>query len=147
MFVLWFLEIVLNILIGLAFFMIILIGAAYSVYNMYRLSRSAQFHIGLSIIILGVLLALTHLLSPYRTVLTNNVNLFQDSVVHGLSFTDQYVNIPVSYILAVVALLGAIWFFLALRKGNLNQMLIPIFSYFAVLLLTQVADCFVAIYI
>jgi len=147
MFVLPFLEIVLNILIGLAFFMIILIGAAYSVYNMYRLSRSAQFHIGLSIIILGVLLALTHLLSPYRTVLTNNVNLFQDSVVHGLSFTDQYVNIPVSYILAAVAVIGAVWLFLALRKGNLNQMLLPVVVYFAVAILGQGASAIVQNYI
>lgn len=147
MFILPFLEMVLNILISLAFFMLIVTGAAYSVFHIYRISNSARFHLGLTIIIIGVLLAMQHLLAPYRTLLTNNVNIFQDSVVHGLSFTDRYVNIPVSYILAAVAILGAIWFLIALRKGNLNQMVFPIAVYFGIILLGQGASALVQNYI
>lgn len=147
MFILPFMEMVLNILISLAFFMLIVIGAAYSVFHLYRISRSAQIHLGLTIIMIGVLLALQHLLAPFRTLLTNNVNIFQDSVVHGLSFTDRYVNIPVSYILAAVAVIGAIWFFLALRKGNWNKMVYPIAIYFGVIILGQGASALVQNYI
>ena len=49
MFVLPFLEIVINILLGLGFFVLFIVAAAYSVFHMYRTNRSAQFHLGLTI--------------------------------------------------------------------------------------------------
>ncbi|MFD1448573.1 UPF0182 family membrane protein [Oceanobacillus profundus] len=137
MFVLPFLEIIINILLGLSFFMLVVVIAAYSVFHMYRMNRSAQIHLGLTIAIIGVLLAVTHLLSPFQTLLTNQVNVFQTSVVHGLSYTDRIINIPVSYILAAVAVIGAIWVILTLRKGNINSILIPIVLYIAVIILGQ----------
>ncbi|MBP2079132.1 UPF0182 family protein [Oceanobacillus polygoni] len=137
MFVLPFLEMIINILLGLSFFMLVVVIAAYSVFHMYRMNRSAQIHLGLTIAIIGVLLAGTHLLSPFKTLLTNQVNVFQTSVVHGLSYTDRIINIPVSYVLAAVAVIGAIWIILTLRKGNINLMLIPIVAYIAFIILGQ----------
>src|SRR5699024_3391790 len=51
------------------------------------------------------------------------------------------------YILAAVAVIGAVWLFLALRKGNLNQMLLPVVVYFAVAILGQGASAIVQNYI
>jgi len=147
MFVLPFLEMIINILLGLSFFMLVIVAAAYSVFHMYRMSRSAQIHLGLTIAIIGILLAGTHLLSPFHTLLSNQVNIFQDSVVHGLSYTDRVVNIPVSYILAAVAVIGAIWVILALRKGNFKSMMIPIVAYFVVIFLGQGVSALVQNYI
>lgn len=147
MFVLPFLEMIINILLGLGFFVLVAVAAAYSVFHMYRVSRSAQIHLGLTIAILGILLACSHLLSPYQTLLTNQVNIFQNSVVHGLSYTDRIINIPVSYILAAVAVLGAIWIIVTLRKGNLKSMLMPIIVYFAVIILGQGASAVVQNYV
>ncbi|WP_087974335.1 UPF0182 family protein [Oceanobacillus rekensis] len=147
MFVLPFLEMIINILLGLGFFMLVVVVAAYSVFNIYRMNRSAQIHLGLTIAIIGVLLAGTHLLSPFQTLLSNQVNIFQESVVHGLSYTDRIINIPVSYILAAVAIIGAVWVILALRKGKFNSMLIPIVAYIAVIILGQGASVLVQNYL
>ncbi|MFC4024904.1 UPF0182 family protein [Oceanobacillus longus] len=147
MFVLPFLEMIINILLGLGFFMLVVVVVAYSVFNIYRMNRSAQVHLGLTIAIIGVLLACTHLLSPFQALLSNQVNIFQESVVHGLSYTDRIINIPVSYILAAVAIIGAIWVILALRKGNFNSMLIPIVAYVAVMILGQGASALVQNYL
>ena len=147
MFVLPFLEMIINILLGLSFFMLVIVAAAYSVFHMYRMNRSAQIHLGLTIAIIGVLLAGTHLLSPFQTLLSNQVNIFQESVVYGLSYTDRIINIPVAYILAGVAIIGSIWVILALRKGNFNSMLIPIVAYVAVIILGQGASAIVQNYL
>ncbi|WP_428910450.1 UPF0182 family protein [Niallia sp. Krafla_26] len=147
MFVLPFLEMIINILLGLGFFILVAVGVAYSVFHMYRMNRSAQIHLGFTIAVIGVLLAGSHLLTPFRTLLTNQVNIFQDSVVHGLSYTDRIVNIPVAYILAAVAVIGAIWIILALRKGNIQSVLKPIIVYFAVIILGQAASAIVQNYV
>lgn len=147
MFVLPFLEMIINILLGLAFFMLVIVAAAYSVFHIYRMNRSAQFHLGLTIVIIGLLLAGTHLLSPFGTLLTNQVNIFQESVVHGLSYTDRMINIPAAYVLAGVAIIGAIWVIFALRKGNFNSMMIPIAGYFAIMILAQGASVVVQNYV
>ncbi|WP_249871700.1 UPF0182 family membrane protein [Oceanobacillus saliphilus] len=147
MFVLPFLEMIINILLGLGFFMLVVVIAAYSVFNIYRMNRSAQTHLGLTIVMIGVLLAGTHLLSPFKTLLSNQVNIFQGSVVHGLSYTDRIINIPVSYILAAVAIICAVWVIIALRKGNFNSMLIPVVAYIAVVILGQGASVLVQNYL
>ncbi len=147
MFVLPFLEMIINILLGLGFFVLLVVAAAYSVFHMYRLNRSAQIHLGLTVSILGILLACSHLLSPYQALLTNQVNVFQSSVVHGISYTDRIINIPVAYILAAVAVLGAIWIIFTIRKGNIKWMLTPIVVYFAVIILGQGTSAIVQNYI
>src|SRR5690625_6360042 len=76
------------------FFYLLIVIAAYSVFHMYRLSRRAQIHVGVMIAIIGLLIAAQHAIAPFETLFTNSVNAFQNSVVHGLSFTDEYFNIP-----------------------------------------------------
>ncbi|WP_067725118.1 UPF0182 family membrane protein [Oceanobacillus damuensis] len=147
MFVLPFLEMIINILLGLGFFMLLVVAGAYSVFHIYRMNRSAQIHLGLTIAVIGVLLAGSHLLTPFQTLLSNQVNIFQGSVVHGLSYTDRIINIPVSYILAAVSIIGAVWVILALRKGNFNSMLIPIVAYIALVVLGQGASVLVQNYL
>ncbi|MFD1848853.1 UPF0182 family protein [Oceanobacillus bengalensis] len=140
MFLLPFLNFIVNLLLSLAVFVLIAEVLAYSVFHMYRMSRSAQTHLGVTVLIVGILIALTHLLEPFETLLTNHVNLFQESVVHGLSFTDRLVNIPASYILAAFAIIAAIWVIVALRKGKLQAILTPVVIYFALIILGQGAS-------
>ncbi|WP_338471405.1 UPF0182 family protein [Niallia sp. XMNu-256] len=147
MFVLPFLEIIINILLGLGFFVLVVVAAAYSVFHMYRMNRSAQIHLGLTIAVIGILLACSHLLTPYQALLTNQVNVLQTSVVHGISYTDRIINIPVSYILAAVAVIGSIWVILTLRKGNIKLTLYPIIAYFAVIILGQGVSAVVQNYV
>ncbi|MBP1969129.1 uncharacterized membrane protein (UPF0182 family) [Virgibacillus natechei] len=140
MFVLPFLEFIVYLLLGLGIFFLIVEVGAYSVFNMYRMSRSAQLHMGITLGIIGVLLAFNHLLEPYGTLLTNQVNVFQQSVVHGLSYTDNLINIPSSYILAGVAIIGTVWVIVALVRGKLNSMLIPIVAYVVLVIAGQLVS-------
>ncbi|MBP3039565.1 UPF0182 family protein [Bacillaceae bacterium Marseille-Q3522] len=143
MFVLPFLQFVVNVLLSLSVFFLLIEIAAYSVFHMYRISRSAQWHLRITIFIIGVLLACMHLLTPFETLLSNRVNMFQESIVHGLSYTDRIINIPVSYLLAAVSLLGAIWLGLALRKANLKAIALPVIVYIGVAVLGQGASIIV----
>src|SRR5699024_11580378 len=93
MFQLPFIEFILYTLVNLFFFFLIVQIAAYSVFYMYRVSRTAQIHLATTFGVLGLLLAGIHYLGRYNTLLTDQVNIFQKSVVHGLSFTDKFVNI------------------------------------------------------
>ncbi|MDV2581238.1 UPF0182 family membrane protein [Alkalibacillus haloalkaliphilus] len=146
-FLLPFLELIVNLLLGLTIFMTVIVALAYSVFNMYRESRLAQLHLGISISLIGVFLAANHLLDPYNTLLTNQVNVFQTSVVHGLSYTDDVINIPKAYILAGVAILGVIMLIVALIKGNLIWMAIPIALYITVALAGQLVSAAVQNYV
>ncbi|MDQ0351273.1 uncharacterized membrane protein (UPF0182 family) [Alkalibacillus filiformis] len=146
-FLLPFLELIVNLLLGLTIFMTIIVALAYSVFNMYRESRLAQVHLGISISLIGVFLAANHLLDPYNTLLTNQVNVFQTSVVHGLSYTDDVINIPKAYILAGVAIIGVIILIFALIKGNLIWMAIPIALYITVALAGQLVSAAVQNYV
>jgi len=78
-----------------------------------------------------------HMLAPYGTLLTNNVNIFQNSVVYGLSYTDDLVNIPAAYILAGVAIIGTIWMIISLVRGKLTGMIIPVIAYVVLLIAAQ----------
>lgn len=120
LFVLPFLRFIVSLLLGLGIFYLIAVLGSYSVFSMYRINRSAQLHIVIAVAVIGILLACTHLLAPYGTLLTNEVNAFQDSVVYGLSYTDEAVNIPKSYILAGAAVLGTIWMIVAVARGKLQ---------------------------
>src|SRR5699024_7215741 len=140
MFILPFIKFVLFILLGLAFFYLLVGLGAYSVFHMYRRSKLAQFHLGFILAIIGILLAGIHVLAPYETLLTDQVNIFQKSVVHGMSFTDKLVNIPKAYILAGVAILGSIWMIISIYLGKLEAMLIPIVLYVALVILGQGAS-------
>ncbi|SHF93171.1 UPF0182 family membrane protein [Ornithinibacillus halophilus] len=140
LFVLPFIKFIINLLLGLAIFYFLLEVGAYSVFNMYRMSRSAQLHMGITLGFIGLLLAGTHILAPYETLLTNQVNIFQESVVHGLSYTDDLINIPKAYVLAGVAVIGTIWMIIALTRGRLKSMAIPVVAYVGLVVVGQLAS-------
>ncbi|MFC7061448.1 UPF0182 family protein [Halobacillus seohaensis] len=147
MFVLPFIEFAVFTLLGLGVFLLLIEMGLYSPYHMYRRSRLAQLHMGVTLGGIGVLLAAVHLLEPYSTMLTNEVNLFQNSVVYGLSYTDEVVNIPASYVLAAAAVIGAIWMIIALSRGNIKSMLMPMIAYFGLVIIGQGASVIVQNYI
>ncbi|WP_337194037.1 UPF0182 family protein [Pontibacillus yanchengensis] len=140
MFVLPFIEFVLSTVLGLAIFFLLVEVGLYSVFQMYRMSRSAQVHMGVTLATIGVLLAAQHVLQPFHSLLTNRVNVAQESVVYGLSYTDDVINNPASYVLAGVALLGTIWVIISLFRGKWQSMISPIVIYIAVGFLAQGAS-------
>ncbi|WP_077625133.1 UPF0182 family protein [Sediminibacillus massiliensis] len=147
MFVLPFIQFAISTLIGLGFFLLLIEIGAYSIYHMYRMSRVAQLQIGVTLGIIGLLLAASHVLEPYGTMLTNQVNVFQESVVHGMSYTDKAVNIPASYVLAAVAVIGAVWMIVALTRGNLKMMLYPVIAYVGITFIAQGVSIIVQNYV
>ncbi|WP_337189815.1 UPF0182 family protein [Sediminibacillus terrae] len=147
MFVLPFIKFAVNTLIGLAFFLLLAEIGAYSVFHMYRISRSAQLQLGVTLGSIGLLMAVSHVLEPYSTMLTNKVNLFQESVVHGMSYTDKVINIPASYVMAAVAVIGTVWVIVSLIRGRLKAMLIPIIAYMAIGILAEGTSIIVQNYV
>lgn len=143
MFVLPFIKFILHVLLGLVIFYLLIGIGAYSVFQMYRRSRLAQFHLGFLFVCIGLILAGIHVLAPYETLLTNHVNIFQTSVVHGMSYTDKLINIPKAYILAAAALIGSIWMIVSVYRGKLEAMLIPIVLYVLLVVLGQGASVLV----
>src|SRR5690625_5412181 len=69
--------------------------------------------------------------------------MFQKSVVHGLSYTDNFVNIPKAYVLAAVAIIAAIWVFVSLMRGKIEAIIKPIGLYIGVAVLSLVASALV----
>ncbi|SDJ79537.1 UPF0182 family protein [Sediminibacillus albus] len=147
MFVLPFIEFAVSTLIGLGFLLLLVEIGCYSVFHMYRISRTAQLHLGVTLGSIGLLLAAVHVLEPYGTMLTSRVNLFQDSVVHGMSYTDKLINIPASYVLAATAVIGTIWMIIALVRGRLRAMAIPVIVYVGLVIVGQGASIIVQNYI
>ncbi|HLR02225.1 MAG TPA: UPF0182 family protein [Virgibacillus sp.] len=142
-FILPFMKLIINILLGAAILFFLIEAGAYSVFNMWRMNRSAQLHMGVTLGIIGLLLAALHVLAPFDTLLTNRVSAFQESVVYGLSYTDKVINIPKSYILAGVAVLGSIWMIISLVRGRLKAMAIPAIVYVGLLIVGQGASIIV----
>src|SRR5690625_1185441 len=142
-FILPFIQFVLFTLLNLAIFFLLIQAAAYSVFNIYRMNRSAQVHLGVTIGSIGLLLAGIHFFGRYDTLLTDQVNMFQKSVVHGLSYTDNFVNIPKAYVLAAVAIIAAIWVFVSLMRGKIEAIIKPIGLYIGVAVLSLVASALV----
>ena len=140
MFVLPFIKFAIYVLLGLGIFFLLLEIGVYSAFNIYRMNRSAQIHMGVTLAFIGLLLAGIHLLAPYETLLTDYVNIFQKSVVSGLSYTDKVINIPKSYILAAVAIITTIWMIVALVKGKLNSIMVPVIVYIAFVIVGQGAS-------
>ncbi|ALX49312.1 UPF0182 family protein [Lentibacillus amyloliquefaciens] len=131
------LNLVVFVLLGLAIFFLLVEIGAYSVFHMYRMSRSAQLHLGLTLGFIGLMMASYHLLQPFGTLASNQVSIFQESVVEGLSYTDDVINIPKAYILAAVALLMTIWMIIKLVRGNIQTMLTPIVVYIGLVVVGQ----------
>src|SRR5699024_2055085 len=102
-------------------------------------SRPAQIHLASTLGIIGLLLASIHLLGRYQTLLSNQVNLFQKSVVHGLSYTDHLINIPKSYVLAVAVIIFTLWIVVALFRGKIISALKPLALYIGLFVIAQVA--------
>ncbi len=140
LYILPFLEFVLGVLFSLSVIVLLTEIGAYSVFEMYRKSRMAQLHLGFTVGFIGLILAAQHLLEPYGTLLTNSVNVFQDSVVYGLSYTDDVINIPKSYVLAAAALIATVWMIIVLVRGKLKSVFIPIATYVAIVILGQLAS-------
>lgn len=134
-----FIQFILYTLLNLFFFFLLIQIGAYSVFNMYRMSRHAQIHLATTFGVLGVVLAGIHFLGRYNTLLTDQVNLFQKSVVHGLSYTDKLINLPKAYILAAIVLLMTIWIVVTLFRGNIESSLKPLLTYITAIVLFQVA--------
>lgn len=139
-FTLPFIEFVLYTLLNLFIFFLIIEIGAYSAFHMYRMSRHAQIHLAVTFSLVGIFLAGIHLLGRYNTLLTDQVNVFQKSVVHGLSFTDQLINVPKSYVLAAVAIIMVVWVIISVFRGNIQSSIKPIVIYIAFLLIGQVAS-------
>ncbi|HLQ74361.1 MAG TPA: UPF0182 family protein [Bacillota bacterium] len=139
-FILPFVHFVLYLLVGLAIFYLFIQIGAYSIYNMYRINRRAQLHLGFTVAVIGILLAGIHFASAFTTVLTNQVNIFQKSVVHGLSYTDKLINIPKAYVLTAVAIICTVWLIVLLLRGNIEKVVIPIGVYIAFVILGQLAS-------
>src|SRR5699024_7828604 len=112
----------------MAFLLLVIIGA-YSVFRMYRVSRQAQIHLSIYVLLFACLLATIHFFGRYDTLLTDQVNIMQKSVVHGLSYTDAVVNIPKAYVLSIMSVLIGIWTMLLLFRGKIEQITIPIVIY------------------
>src|SRR5699024_10567693 len=142
-FILPFMKLIINILLGAAILFFLIEAGAYSVFNMWRMNRSAQLHMGVTLGIIGLLLAALHVLAPFETLLTNRVSAFQESVVYGLSYTDETINIPKSYILAGVAVLGTVWMIISLVRGRLQAMAIPVIVYVSLVIVGQGASIIV----
>ena len=142
-----FIEFILYTLLNLLFFFLLIQIGAYSVFNMYRISRYAQIHLATTFGFLGIVLALIHFIGRYDTLLSNQVNLFQKSVVHGLSYTDKLVNLPKAYVLAGIVLLLTIWVVVSLFRGNVSSSIKPLLIYVAMLVLFQVASIVVQNYV
>nr|WP_246569916.1 UPF0182 family protein [Lentibacillus saliphilus] len=140
MFVLPLLKFAISLVLGLAVFFLLLEIGAYSVFNMWRLNRSAQIHMGMTLGIIGLLLAGMHALAPYETLLTNQVSLFQESAVYGLSYTDDVINIPKAYVLAGAAVIGTIWLIILLVRGRIKTAIVPIALYFGLVIVGQAAS-------
>ncbi|WP_417891976.1 UPF0182 family protein [Virgibacillus kekensis] len=140
LFILPFINFIIFLLIGLAVFLLLIEVGMYSVFHMYRMSKSAQLHMGITLGFIGVLLAAYHFMTRYATLSTNKVNLFQESVVYGLSYTDDVVNIPKAYVLAAAAIVMAVWIIVALLKGRLRAMIIPVSIYIGLLVVGQLAS-------
>lgn len=142
-FILPFIQFILYTLLNLAIFFLLIQAAAYSVFNMFRMNRSAQIHLGVTIGSIGLLLAGIHFLGRYDTLLTDQVNMFQKSVVHGLSYTDKLINIPKAYVLAAVAVIASIWVFVSLIRGKIEAIIKPVGLYLSVLVIGLVASVLV----
>src|SRR5699024_7566684 len=105
-FVLPFIKFILYTLLNALVFFLVLQAGAYYAFNIYRMNRTAQIHMAVTILAIGILIAATHFIGKYNTLLTDYVNYFQKSVVHGLSYTDHLINIPKAHILSVIVLLA-----------------------------------------
>src|SRR5699024_4182075 len=55
-FILIYLKFIIYVLLGLSFFFLLIEIGAYSVFNMYRMSRSAQLRMGVTLTVIGLLL-------------------------------------------------------------------------------------------
>ncbi len=135
-----FIQFILYTLLNLLFLFLLIQIGAYSVFNMYRISRHAQIHLATTFGLLGIVLAAIHFLGRYNTLLSNQVNLFQKSVVHGLSYTDKIVNLPKAYVLAVVVLAMTAWIVVSLFRGNIQSSIKPLSIYIVMLVLFQVGS-------
>src|SRR5699024_6438297 len=102
MFQLPFIEFILYTLVNLFFFFLIVQIAAYSVFYMYRVSRTAQIYLTKTFGFLGLLLSGILYFVCYYTLFIIKVNIFKINIVNGLIF--MYI---ISVFLASVAIFSA----------------------------------------
>jgi uncharacterized membrane protein (UPF0182 family) len=112
----------------------------YSLRGLIIHSPRAQRHFLISVVPFGLLIAVHFLLSPYETALTNSVNLFQDSVVFGVSYTDHVINIPFDRIMVGVSILATVLFIIAILRQRFHYFGVGIGLFFGSLLLGTFAS-------
>ena len=139
-FVLPFIQFVIYTLLNLFIFFLIIQAGAYIPFRLYRVNRTAQVHLATTFAVLGILLAGIHYLGRFETLLDNSVNLFQKSVVYGLNYTDDLINLPKSYILAATVLITTIWIVVSLFRGKILSSIRPIIIYVVFVILGQLAS-------
>lgn len=145
MFVLPFIEFIIYTLLNLFIFFLVIQLIAYSIplsktkESLLQTNRTAQIHLATSIGMIGLMLAGIHLLGRYHTLLSNQVNMFQESVVHGLSYTDHIINVPKAYVLAGAAIILTIWIVVALFRGKIYTAIKPLVLYFGIFIISQAA--------
>src|SRR5699024_12631774 len=86
-FILPFILFVLFTLLNLTIFFLLLQAGAYSVFNIYRMNRSSQVHLYVTIGSIDLLLVVYNFFFCYDMLLSDHVNMFHNSVVHGLYYT------------------------------------------------------------
>src|SRR5699024_7059085 len=119
------------------FFLVAQVGA-YSVFGMYRMSRSAKIHMASAFGIIGLLLAGVHFLGKYKMLVIDQVVFFQKSDVHGMSCTDAIINITKTYVVVVAAIVVAVWVMVNLFRGRIQESITPIIIYALLVVAGQV---------
>ncbi len=92
----------------------------YSLRGLILHSNRAQRHFLVSIGLLGLLIACQFALAPYDKALTKSVSGLKDSVVYGISYTDNLINIPLNYIMAALAIVTAALIIVAIVKRRVR---------------------------
>lgn len=112
----------------------------YSLRGLIVHSRQAQRHFLASIVAFGILLAARFALVPYERALTKSVNMFQNSAVFGISFTDHFVNIPFDYVMAGVTLIATLLLVVAIVRRRFRFAATGAALFFGVLVLGKIVS-------
>ncbi|MBM7569994.1 UPF0182 family protein [Aquibacillus albus] len=135
-----FYQMVLNALSGSIFFMLFISVFAMGFVLYHQKNRMAQIQLMVLVGIFGVLLSIKQFLKPYETLSTDRVSGFHRSVVEGLSYTDDLINIPKAYIMGVFILIITIVVLYAIYQAKWRMIAISIASFVVVAIIGQLAS-------
>src|SRR5699024_2052048 len=66
--------------------------------------------------------------------------VLQKSVVHGLSYTDELINLPKAYVLAAAAIVMVVWVTIAIFRGKIKTIYQPVALYLVLIIAGQLAS-------